>query len=83
MKVTLEKLTSDVATLLGESLSLECQPEESPFPGIEDRVRILAPGLLSSLLIYPEVEVRLDGSLELSETLYHKLLMKLLDLIRM
>ena len=49
-RVTIERLSSDVAAILGESLALECQPEESPFPGIEDRVRIRAPGIIRDLL---------------------------------
>lgn len=48
--VSLKQLVSDVAALLGESTVLECSPEESPFPDLEDRVRILAPGILSELL---------------------------------
>lgn len=48
---TLKEIASDVAALLGEPLALECQPEESPFPGIEDRVRILAPGILQTLIL--------------------------------
>ena len=38
------------ATLLGEALEIECETEESPFPCIEDRVRILAPGILRDIL---------------------------------
>ena len=76
-KVVLKELAEDLATLLGESLQLECQPEESPFPGIEDRVRILAPGILSNILMAPRETVTLDGSIELPERIYNKLLMKL------
>lgn len=54
MKVKVDKIASDVATLLGESLALECHPAESPFPNIEDRVRIFAPGFLASMLIEPK-----------------------------
>lgn len=50
-KVALKQLAADVATLLGEALSLECHPEESPFPDIEDRVRTIAPGILSDLIL--------------------------------
>ena len=52
MKTTaIASIASDVATLLGESLLPECSPAESPFPDIEDRVRILAPGVLESLIL--------------------------------
>lgn len=47
----LHELAYRTATAMGESLLLECQPEESPFPRIEDRVRILAPGILSRLIV--------------------------------
>lgn len=50
LTLAIKSLASNVATLLGEPLALECSPEESPFPNIEDRVRILAPGLLKDLL---------------------------------
>lgn len=40
----------------------DCQPEESPFPGIEDRVRILAPGILSSLILEAHVNIFDDAS---------------------
>ena len=51
MIVSISKLAKEVATLLGDAMELECQPAESPFPDIEDRVRILAPGLLKDLLL--------------------------------
>lgn len=50
LTLTIKSLASNVATLLGEPLALECSPEESPFPNIEDRVRILASGFLKDLL---------------------------------
>ena len=50
-ETTIRQLAGEVATILGDALALECQPEESPFPDIENRVRILAPGILSSLLM--------------------------------
>lgn len=49
-KFTVERIASDVAALLGENLALECISEESPFPDLKDRVRILAPGILAGLL---------------------------------
>lgn len=51
MKVKIPDLAAKVATLLGEALALECQPQESPFPDLEDRVRILAPGTLARLIL--------------------------------
>lgn len=48
--VTLDRLTEDVAALLGESIFQECDAAESPFPDLEDRVHILAPGFLFGLL---------------------------------
>lgn len=51
MKISIKQLASDVAALLGESLAPECQPEESPFPDLEERVRILAPMVLSDLIM--------------------------------
>lgn len=54
IKVALTRLSHDVAVLLGEALSLECHPEESPFPDLEDRVRVLAPGVLSRIVAEAE-----------------------------
>ena len=82
MKATIHQIAMDVAALLGESLSLQCLPEESPFPGIEDRVRILAPGILQNLLMAPDVAIDLNGSIEVSESLYNKLLLRLMKLIK-
>lgn len=80
-KVTLNQLATDVAILLGEALSLECQPEESPFPNLIDRVHTLAPGILSSLLIAVEDDIKLDGSILLPENIYHKLLRRLISFL--
>lgn len=49
--IAISKLSSDVAALLGESLLPECATPESPFPDLEDSVRILAPGFLAELLL--------------------------------
>ncbi|MCH5228546.1 MAG: hypothetical protein J1F12_00945 [Muribaculaceae bacterium] len=49
-RIRIEQLASDVAALKGEALLPECEPEESPFPDMETRVRILAPGILAVLL---------------------------------
>ena len=61
MKTSIKKLAADVAALLGESLSLECCPDESPFPGIEDRVRISAPGILASLLLESDISFPVES----------------------
>ena len=50
-KLKIDLLAQNVATLLGEPSALDCQPEDSPFPGIDSRVRILAPGILTRLLL--------------------------------
>ena len=81
-EVTFDKLAHDVATLLGESLSLECQSEESPFPGIKERVRILAPGILSNLLMNPEAATDLDSGIPLPDNLYLKLITQLTESVR-
>ena len=59
-KVKIENLARDLATLLGESLMLECQPEESPFPGIEERTRLLAPSLLEKIILEAPAEMLSD-----------------------
>lgn len=59
-KQKIERIAADVATLLGETILEECQPEESPYPGIEERVRILAPALLTSMLMEIPVESSAD-----------------------
>ena len=51
IEITIQKMASDVAALLGETLAEESHPEESPFPRLADRVRILAPGLLAKLIL--------------------------------
>lgn len=56
----LSRLTEDVAALLGESLALECETSECPFPNLEARVRIIAPGILSSMIMDAPLN-RLDG----------------------
>ena len=50
-KIDISRMASDVATLLGESLARECLPEDSPFPDLEDRVKILAPEILALLIL--------------------------------
>lgn len=58
---TIHQLAIEVATLRGEALALECHPAESPFPDIEDQVRIMAPALLTTLIL--EADPRnLDGA---------------------
>lgn len=60
INATIKQLASEVATLMGESLALECSPHESPFPDIEDRVRITAPELLSALIMDSKPEELFD-----------------------
>lgn len=50
-RISISRLAEEVAQILGEALMLECHPDESPFPSIESRVRCLAPGVLSGLVI--------------------------------
>lgn len=61
MTLEIRRLASDVATLLGESLAEECRPEESPFPGMEERVRLLAPAILSRLITETPVDSLGEG----------------------
>ena len=49
-KVSVERLATDVAILLGEGLAEESDVYESPFPRIKDRVLVMAPGLLANLI---------------------------------
>lgn len=51
----IKQIATDVATLMGETLALECRPEETPFPGIEEMVRIRAPILLGE--IYASIDL--------------------------
>lgn len=60
MRIKVLELAETVATLLGETLALECRPEESPFPGIAERVSILAPSLLTTILSEAPIE-KLSG----------------------
>lgn len=50
MKLNLNQLTKDVATYMGESLLLDCESAESPFPDLQLRVSLLAPSLLAEIL---------------------------------
>lgn len=50
MKTDVEQLISDVYALLGESIARDCIPEESPYPDLGLRVRLLAPGILADLI---------------------------------
>lgn len=78
-KTTLKQLATDVATLLGETLEPECRPEECLFPSIEHRVRILAPGLLASLIIEDAKSI---DALDIPDSLYSRLLKSLVDSIQ-
>lgn len=61
LEVSINKTASDVAAVLGESLALECQPEESPFPDLEHRVRIIAPGILANLILEADTALTTDA----------------------
>ena len=50
-RVAIREIAAEVAALMGESLLLECQPEESLFPDLEEQVRIRAPAILSDLIL--------------------------------
>lgn len=58
---TIKEIASDVATLLGDSLLLQCQPEESPYPDMESRVRICAPGIIRNLVEKSDPSLLYDG----------------------
>lgn len=87
MKRKITQIASDVATLLGESLALECAPEESPFPGIEQRVRLLVPAALAAVSSHPEdhrpfpVINETDDTLTIPDPLYVPLLLYLSKLM--
>ncbi|MCH5232003.1 MAG: hypothetical protein J1E78_00085 [Muribaculaceae bacterium] len=49
--MTTRQLTEDVAIYLGESLATGCESSESPFPDLEMRVALLAPGMMADLLM--------------------------------
>ncbi|MCH5234903.1 MAG: hypothetical protein J1E16_06385 [Muribaculaceae bacterium] len=59
--VTIKQLATEIATLMGESLALECSPPESPFPDIEDKVRVMAPAALIRLIKEAKTEELTDG----------------------
>lgn len=61
MTVSINQLASDVAILLGEALARECRPHESPFPDVEDKVRVMAPGLLEELIMKARPEDLTDS----------------------
>ena len=66
--MTLSQITADVAALLGESLVLECETEESPFPDFTSRVRLLIPEVLSDLYL-SSPKILLTGWKRLAGTL--------------
>lgn len=49
--ITVKELANQVATLLGEAIGIDSIMADSPFPDIENRVRLMAPGILSDLLL--------------------------------
>lgn len=59
-KIKISELADAAAALLGETLARECRPADSPFPDIEERTRLLAPGLLANLITEAPLE-RLSG----------------------
>ena len=65
-RISVKELATATATLLGESLLQECIPEESPFPDLEDQVRILSPELLSSLIMESPAELLTDAIRKMS-----------------
>ncbi|MCH5242960.1 MAG: hypothetical protein J1F67_11195 [Muribaculaceae bacterium] len=61
MKITVDRIATEVATLMGESLALECRPHESPFPDIVDKVRVATPGILHDLITDAKAEMLTDA----------------------
>lgn len=57
MKIAVEKISRDLATIRGELYAPDCEPAESPFPGLAQRVRILLPIILVELINTSPVEV--------------------------
>ena len=50
MKIAIEKISRDLATIRGELYAPDCEPAESPFPGLAQRVRLLVPIILVELI---------------------------------
>lgn len=68
----IRQLARDVAAIRGETLSLDCEPSESPFPDMEERVRLLAPGVLQKLVLEAEADTlsglrQLTGTVEIDD----------------
>ena len=78
-KTTIKKLATDIATLLGESLAPEVSGSETPFPGIEVRVRILAPSFLAEII---RREAEENGVVDIPDEHYGELTEKILQAIR-
>ena len=70
MQKRIEEIAADVACMLGESLVLECEPEESPFPGLASRIGLLARECLATLLLESPKSM-LDGWKPLRGELTH------------
>lgn len=51
MWVSIEKIASDVATLLGEPFARECHPAEAPYPDLSVQILLRSTICLSSLLL--------------------------------
>lgn len=73
-RISLKQLATEVATLLGESLATDNLLPENPFPGIENRVRILAPGILAGI---QRRNAESSGYLEIAAEDYAELLQAL------
>lgn len=50
MTIDLDKITADVAIILGEPLLPDCEPEEGPYPSLSERVRLSAPSVLGEIM---------------------------------
>ena len=50
-----KEVAKDAATLLGEGIEAECEGPDSPFPDIEERVKLILPGILADLLLEADI----------------------------
>ena len=66
--LSIKVLAAQVATLLGEALGIDSIEADSPFPDIESRVRLIAPGILSKLLLEAPVS-QLPASFPITDNL--------------
>ena len=77
--ILLKSIAVEVATLLDESLELECRPEECRFPDIEMKVKLLVPGFLSEII---REEADRKGAIDIPASYYQKLLSMLTGELR-